>query len=486
MGFGSSLPPLPPAAPVTRGTPRGVAIHIGLNHVDPAAYNGWDGALAGCINDANDMKAISEGLGYQASLMTESQATSSAVISAIGQASRSLVSGDILLLTYSGHGGQFSDVNGDEDDGQDETWVLWDRQVLDDELYSLWSQFAAGVRIFVLSDSCHSGTVLRMLAAKELFQVSQKTKAEPKFRVVTREDREKYFDSDPKIRAMCETVQWLSGPSDRAVIQATVLLISGCQDSQLCADGSANGLFTEKLKQVWSNGAFSGDYRRFWQDIRSMMPMNQLPNYYVVGASNPAYEQQKPFTIGGPGGPGTSGTTTPTTRRTLRRGDSGPDVTYLQQRLQAHGHSVSVDGIFGGGTESQVITFQRTRGLTADGIVGPSTWQALESTSSGVPSTPSTPSTPGGGTTTPSAPQTHPTLTIGSQGPAVRHLQQLLIDDGAAMVADGFFGQKTASAVRAFQTAHGLTADGVVGAATWAALEPPGSCKRSADELVTV
>src|SRR5688500_19498444 len=147
--------------------------------------------------------------------MTESQATSSAVISAIGQASRSLTSGDILLLTYSGHGGQFDDVNGDEDDGQDETWVLWDRQVLDDELYSLWSQFAAGVRIFVLSDSCHSGTVLRMVAAKDMYKLSQKCTREPKFRVVTREDRASYFDSDPKIREMGETVQWLAGPADR-------------------------------------------------------------------------------------------------------------------------------------------------------------------------------------------------------------------------------------------------------------------------------
>ena len=485
MGFGNTLKPLR-VAPVSRGLPRGVSIHIGLNHVDPNCYNGFDGQLDGCINDANDMKAIADSQGFQSSLMIDSQATASAVINAIGQASQSLTSGDILLLTYSGHGGTFADVNGDEDDGQDETWVLWDRQVLDDELYALWSQFAAGVRIFVLSDSCHSGTVVRMMAAKELYQTSQKCKTEPKFRLVTREDREKYFDPDPRIRALGEMVQYLCGPSDRAMIQATVLLISGCLDNQLSADGTGNGLFTEKLKQVWSNGAFSGDYRKFWQDIRSQMPLNQLPNYFVIGANNPTYEQQKPFTIGGPGAPSTPSTpATTTTRRTIRRGDSGPDVTYLQQRLQAHGQSVSVDGIFGGGTEAQVMNFQRSHGLPADGVVGPNTWRALDAAPSGVPSTPSTPSSGGGGTPSSGTPAAHPTLSIGSQGPAVQHLQQLLIDDGATLVADGFFGQKTASAVRAFQSTHGLTADGVVGPATWAALEPPGSCRRSADELVT-
>jgi peptidoglycan hydrolase-like protein with peptidoglycan-binding domain len=282
---------------------------------------------------------------------------------------------------------------------------------------------------------------------------------------------------------MGETVQWLAGPSDRAVIQATVVLISGCLDNQLSADGSGNGLFTEKLKQVWNSGAFAGDYRKFWQDIRALMPMNQLPNYFVVGAGNPAFEMQKPFTIGGPGGP--VGPVAPSTRRTLRRGDSGPDVTYLQQRLQANGHQVSVDGIFGGGTEAEVKAFQRNRGLTADGIVGQNTWQALESTTSGVQLTQPTPGASIGTTPTPSGPQTHPTLSIGSQGAAVKHLQQLLNNDGAAMAADGFFGQKTASAVRGFQSRNGLTADGVVGPATWAALEPPGSCTRSADELVT-
>jgi len=466
--------------------PRGCSIHVGLNHVDPTAYNGWDGALSGCINDANDMKAIADSLGYQSSLLIDSQATASAVICAIGQASQTLQSGDILVLTYSGHGGQFDDVNGDEDDGKDETWVLWDRQLLDDELYALWPQFAAGVRVFVVSDSCHSGTVLRVVAAREMYQTSQKTKAEPpKFRVVTDEDREKYFDPDPKIRAMGETVQWLAGPSDKAMIQARILLISGCQDNQLSADGTGNGLFTEKVKQVWSSGAFTGDYRKFWQDVRALMPMQQLPNYFVVGANNPTFEQQKPFTIGGAGGSSTPTTPSTTTRRTLRRGDSGPDVTYLQQRLQAHGQSVSVDGIFGGGTEAQVMTFQRNHSLPVDGVVGSNTWQTLDAAPSGAPATPSTPGASSGGSTTGGGSQTHPTLSVGSQGPAVQHLQQLLIDDGAALVADGFFGQKTASAVRAFQTAHGLTADGIVGPGTWNALEPTG-CKRSADELVTV
>jgi hypothetical protein len=59
----------------------------------------------------------------------------------MGQAAQLLAPGDILLLAYSGERSQVSDVHGDEPDAQDETWVLSDRQLVDDELHTppgLW------------------------------------------------------------------------------------------------------------------------------------------------------------------------------------------------------------------------------------------------------------------------------------------------------------------------------------------------------------
>ena len=50
-------------------------------------------------------------------------------------AAKALKPGDLFFLTYSGHGGQVPDVTGDEDDKQDETWCLYDGQLIDDELY---------------------------------------------------------------------------------------------------------------------------------------------------------------------------------------------------------------------------------------------------------------------------------------------------------------------------------------------------------------
>ena len=61
----------------------------------------------------------------------------------------------------------------------------------------------------------------------------------------------------------------------------------------------------------------------------------------------------------------------------LRKGASGPDVVFLQERLVSHGHQVSTDGDFGPQTEAAVRNFQRLNDLTADGVVGTYTWRAL-------------------------------------------------------------------------------------------------------------
>src|SRR4030095_2266695 len=140
---------------------RALSLHIGLNSVDSAAYSGWDGQLLACENDARSMEEITSSLSYQAKKLLTKEATSEAVIRAIASAAQELTKDDIFVLTYSGHGGQVPDTNGDETDGQDETWVLYDRQLVDDELHELYTRFRPGVRIFVLSDSCHSGTVTR-------------------------------------------------------------------------------------------------------------------------------------------------------------------------------------------------------------------------------------------------------------------------------------------------------------------------------------
>ena len=141
--------------------PKGLSLHIGLNAVSPAAYGGWSGDLAACEFDAKDMAAIAASRGMKSTVLLTKKGTRAKTLAAMRKAAKALRKGDFFFLTYSGHGGQVPDVTGEEADKQDETWCLYDGQLIDDELYFELSRFAAGVRILVLSDSCHSGTVTR-------------------------------------------------------------------------------------------------------------------------------------------------------------------------------------------------------------------------------------------------------------------------------------------------------------------------------------
>ncbi len=67
------------------------------------------------------------------------------------------------------------------------------------------------------------------------------------------------------------------------------------------------------------------------------------------------------------------------TRPVLARGSTGDAVVQLQTLLRDLNFAVAVDGNFGPGTEVAVTRFQSENKLTADGIVGPQTWAAMDS-----------------------------------------------------------------------------------------------------------
>ncbi len=285
--------------------PRGISLHVGVNVLDPGHYGGWDGRLNACEADARDMKAIAEACGYQAQILLTQAAKRQPVVDFLRNAAQQLQSGDIFLLTYSGHGGQLPDLDGDEDDSIDETWCLYDGQISDDELNVLYRGFRPGVRGLVLSDSCHSGTVLRhtfYMAARAsgldsgLMRSLAPDAAAPAYRFMPREVAVRTYEQN---RSFYDS---LLPPQDRASrpasdIAASVRLISGCQDNQYSMDGTFNGAFTGALKNVWRQGRFDGNYSDFHIAIQNKLPPSQSPNHFRIGPTLAAYDAQKPFTI---------------------------------------------------------------------------------------------------------------------------------------------------------------------------------------------
>lgn len=285
---------------------KGFSLHIGLNQVDPAEYNGWHGKLFGCINDARAMKKLADNIGYNSTLITDQEATSNQVIKFIGQSSEQLKKGDIFLLTYAGHGAQVPDFNNDElEDNLDETWVLWDRMLLDDELFQLWRQFKPGVRIVVVSDSCHSGTIVRnypqvnrfykeILASIEVMGFRNTNWANAAKPRLIPESIQKF--SFQKHRKLYESLSQLSRNNGSELV-ASLLMLSACQDNQLAADGQGNGVFTRTLLDVWDQGQFFEGYEEFHSKILTAMPPWQTPNLLKLGRDNPSFYKSSPFSI---------------------------------------------------------------------------------------------------------------------------------------------------------------------------------------------
>jgi peptidoglycan hydrolase-like protein with peptidoglycan-binding domain len=128
-----------------------------------------------------------------------------------------------------------------------------------------------------------------------------------------------------------------------------------------------------------------------------------------------------------------------------------PHVAGLQVALRAYGfYSGPVDGVRGPGTDSAIRAFQARKGLPVDGVAGRLTRKALGRLGAPLFG--------------------RRLLARGRVGLDVSGLQFLLARNGLGTAADGYYGEMTETAVRQFQSRVGLTADGVAGPATLAAL----------------
>ncbi len=187
----------------------------------------------------------------------------------------------------------------------------------------------------------------------------------------------------------------------------------------------------------------------------------------------------------------------------LKKGSSGASVRKVQTRLKELGYyNGTVDGEYGAGTESAVRAFQKANGLDVDGKVGSRTLARLNSstaiatrrttatpkptarrTEKTTPRRTATPRPTARRTATPrptSTPNTKTYLRLGSDGTAVKRLQERLISLGyLSGKADSDYGAATEVAVRAFQREAGIWQDGIAGPTTLSRLYASNAPKAS-------
>ena len=268
---------------------HGFALCIGLNSVNPQFYEGWSGELSGCENDANALAHWLETKNFSSveKLLTK-QATRDQVMLKLKLLAELAIPGDLVVVTNSSHGGQIPDFDSTEADGMDETICMYDGQLIDDELELCWSRFRRGVRIVFVSDSCHSGTVMRAAFSdyERMLTTTPHSKAMPGPII------------SAIVNAQHETLLGRKALAARqhSEIVASVLALGACQDSQVAMDGPINGAFTGALLSTLRRFP-TNSYGRVIAECRRALPPSQTPSYTYAGPRSTAFESSTVFSF---------------------------------------------------------------------------------------------------------------------------------------------------------------------------------------------
>lgn len=280
--------------------PKAVSVHLGLNTVASGHYGDNLAPLEFCISDAEAMVDLAKARGFDTTLLTDAKATRDALKTAMADAAAGLGAGDIFMLSYAGHGGQLPDFNGDElggpdQDRLDETLCLFDGQLVDDELFALWSGFKEGVRVVAVFDSCHSGSVVRAPA-------SLTPAPEVRARRMTLGAASRVFRQNENFY---RGLPGVGGAPDPSIINreldyplaACVLQLSACQSNQLAIESLGHGRFTEAMFEVLATAPTSYGYKTFMDRIAARMPADQTPKLWQLGPRNAPFEDQLVFSV---------------------------------------------------------------------------------------------------------------------------------------------------------------------------------------------
>lgn len=142
-------------------------------------YVGTQNDLSGAVNDAEDIaEALNTAGAKKVTLLTDGAANKAAIKAAFDALVAEAAPGDTIVFSYAGHGGQEKEPEGrgGEIDGLNENFLLADyasdgpgslERIVDDEMFD-WLKTAddKNIRVVLVADSCHSGTMYRSAGSK--------------------------------------------------------------------------------------------------------------------------------------------------------------------------------------------------------------------------------------------------------------------------------------------------------------------------------
>ncbi|MCB1825191.1 MAG: caspase family protein [Candidatus Competibacteraceae bacterium] len=250
------------------------ALCIGIND-----YPGTANDLSGCINDAQDWADTLQARGFVVTCLLDSAATKAGMVTEMQQLIGQAQAGDSVIVTYSGHGTWVPDISGDEPDSRDEALCPYDinsgNALLDDEIHQLFAQRAAGVKIVLISDSCHSGTVIRWAGPSADTQ-GPRVRFLPPAVWLPAERLPRAANGETLARRETRGAQ-LGGMA----LAGGDLLMAGCADTEYSYDAyfsrRPNGAFTYFALKTLPTLAANATYADWYKAIRDYLPSSNYP-----------------------------------------------------------------------------------------------------------------------------------------------------------------------------------------------------------------
>eukprot|EP01129_Flabellula_baltica_P000863 TRINITY_DN107_c0_g1_i3.p1 TRINITY_DN107_c0_g1~~TRINITY_DN107_c0_g1_i3.p1 ORF type:complete len:347 (-),score=63.84 TRINITY_DN107_c0_g1_i3:137-1177(-) len=251
-----------------------IALCVGIND-----YPGQHNDLHGCVNDAHDWAdLLQESYNFQeVNLLLNSEATRENILEGLESLIEQANSEEraVIVFSYSGHGTWKPHTGGfdlddliDMIDGRDEAICAYDGDIIDDELRDIFSRAKKSVRITVISDSCHSGTITKR------FNGEDDPSSDPNYKPDVYRYKSPIPNENPAQTNNIEIKKKFFVPN----MSMKEILLSGCDSKELSYDsyinGKSNGAFTHYAIEVIKTDPHQ-TYQEFYKKIREKLPNNR-------------------------------------------------------------------------------------------------------------------------------------------------------------------------------------------------------------------
>lgn len=251
------------------------ALCVGINDYP---YDGSD--LNGCVNDARGWAELLTGHfdfpSSDVALLTDAQATKRKMMDEIERLVTGAKKGDVIVFTNSSHGTYVTEKGGDER-MYDEALCPYDTNdnvIVDDELRELFAKLKDGVRLTVISDSCHSGTVTRAAVSDNL--PGTRTPDDRRVRFLNPALRGKRVLENP----------WRARPRNKEKYPESGMkdvLLSGCTDKEYSYDaligGTYHGAMTYYALQVIRDAKYRLSYAQLHERVTYLLDDAGYPQH---------------------------------------------------------------------------------------------------------------------------------------------------------------------------------------------------------------